>query len=111
MELVVDNTRRAADEAPCTEELFREVNERIVRLNQVFKSLEAEFLCECANGVCAERLRLTLQQYEDIRSDPRGFLMAPGHERPGVRIVARTEAYEVVEGVFRPRPDLSLVLH
>jgi hypothetical protein len=114
MKLIVDNEERAygpGDEL-CTEELFREVNERIVRLNQVFESPEGDFLCECASGLCAERLRLSLEEYEAIRADPRRFLMAPGHERPGSRVIEVHQRYEVVEtNIVRPRPQLSLVLH
>jgi hypothetical protein len=95
-----------------TEELFREVNEKIVRLNEVFESPEGDFLCECANSMCAARLRVTLWEYDAIRSDPRRFLMAPGHERPGSRVIERRYGYEVVEtDVVRPRPELTLVYH
>lgn len=108
MKLAAENERR---DIP-TEELFREVNERIVRLNQVFESPEGEFLCECANSMCAERLRLSLEEYEAMRADPRRFVMVPGHERPGARVVARFAGYEIVESSrVRPRPELSLVLH
>lgn len=112
MKLIVDNDEGVAGTDLCTEELFREVNERIVRLNQVFESPEGEFLCECANGTCAERLRLSLEEYEAIRADPRRFLMSPGHERPGARVIECCDRYEVVEStIVRPRPQLSLVLH
>jgi hypothetical protein len=71
-----------------------------------------DFLCECADVECALRLRLTLDEYEEIRADPRRFLMATGHERPGVRVLARRDGYEVVEStIFRPRPRLTPVLH
>ena len=108
MKLVVSNRERDL----ATEELFREVNEKIVRLNQVFESPEGEFLCECADSGCAERLRLSLDEYDVIRADPRRFVMAPGHERPGARVVLRHDCYEIVESsVVRPRPRLSLALH
>lgn len=114
MRLIVDNGEQLAEGVRdlCTEELYREVNEKIVRLNQVFESPEGDFLCECSSSVCAERLRLTLEEYEAIRADPRRFLMTVGHERPGARVVERHEHYEVVEtAISRPRPQLSLVLH
>ena len=113
MKLIVDNEARAQDEgALCNEDLFREVNEKIVRLNQVFDFADGIFLCECSQSDCAVRLPLSLDEYETVRSDPRRFVMAPGHERPGARVIARCERYEVVESqVLRPRPELSLVLH
>jgi hypothetical protein len=105
LQVAVDNTGR---QCLRTEELYREVNERIVRLNQVFESPIGEFLCECADTTCAERLVLTLEEYESIRADPRGFLMACGHEPKGARVLERHEGWErVVER--RPRPKLALV--
>lgn len=112
MKLIADNSGEVHAVGLATEELFREVNERIVRLNEVFASQEGEFLCECADDVCAERLRVSLREYDAIRADPRRFVMAPGHERPGARVIERRDGYEVVEAsVVRPRPELSLVLH
>ena len=113
MKLIEEREEQVARPAElCTEELFREVNEKIVVLNQVFESPEGEFLCECSNSLCADRLRLTLEEYEAIRSDPRRFMMAVGHERPGARVIERFDRYEVVEtNLVRPRPQLSLVLH
>lgn len=105
MELAVDNTRRVELR---TEELYREVNERIVRLNELFESPVGEFLCECADSDCAERLVLALEEYDAIRSDARRFLMASGHEPRGARVLERHEGWEVV-AERRPRPALTLV--
>ena len=113
MKLIVDNRQEEALVGDlCTEELFREVNEKIVCLNVVFESPEGDFLCECSSSDCAQRLRLALDEYDAIRADPRRFLMSPGHERPGARVIERYDRYEVVESsVVHPRPQLSLVLH
>lgn len=109
MELVVD--REHATRRLRAEEAYREVNERIIRLNQVFESPEGDFLCECANSRCAERLRLTLDEYDAIRADPRRFLMAAGHEPRGARVLERHEGWEVVIERSARRPKLELVLH
>ena len=109
MELVVDRGQVKGAQRLRTEELFREVNERIVRLNQVLEAEEGEFLCECADSLCAERLRLSLEEYEAIRADRRRFLMAPGHEPRNARILEQHDTWEVVfEDV---QPKLALVLH
>ncbi len=107
MRLAVDNSVRRLR----TEEAFREVNERIVRLNQVFESPVGDFLCECADGLCAVRLRLTLEEYDAIRADPNRFLMALGHEPRGARVVERREDWEVVVARRGLRPRLALVMH
>jgi hypothetical protein len=82
------------------ETLFREVNERIEEAggssdrndNHVY-----EFLCECSNADCALLLPLTIAEYEAVRSDPRQFIVAPGHELPEIEtVVARDRLYEIV---------------
>jgi hypothetical protein len=73
-----------------TEALFRDVNERIAETAQRFDSDEAEFVCECANAECTERVEVTLDQYEQVREDGTQFLLVPGHEDTRVeRIVER----------------------
>jgi hypothetical protein len=63
-----------------TEALFRDVNERIAESAERFKAADAEFVCECADAGCAERVPVTLDQYEEVRSDATHFLLVPGHE-------------------------------
>lgn len=82
------------------ETLFREVNERIEEAagppsrndNHVY-----EFLCECSNTDCTLFLPLTIAEYEAVRSDPRQFIVAPGHELPEIEtVVARKRGYQIV---------------
>ena len=78
------------------EALFREFNERVERL--AGDSPRIDFLCECGDLDCLERLSLTRTTYEQVRSDPRRFVVAPGHEDTDIaRVVARREGYVVVE--------------
>ncbi|MDX6399843.1 MAG: hypothetical protein QOF27_449 [Gaiellaceae bacterium] len=63
-----------------TEALFRDVNERIAESAERFDAPDAEFVCECADAGCAERVAATLDQYEEVRSDATHFLLVPGHE-------------------------------
>jgi hypothetical protein len=85
-----------------TESLFRNVNERIAESAQRFDSDEAEFVCECSDAACVERLETPLDEYELIRSEPTYFLLAPGHEDTRVeRVVRRRSRYAVVEKVRR----------
>jgi hypothetical protein len=63
-----------------TEALFRNVNERIAESAERFDAEDAEFVCECADPACAERVPATLDQYEEVRSDGTYFLLVPGHE-------------------------------
>ena len=80
------------------ESVFREVNERIQQLGEQFESTEAEYVCECADLSCTERLELPSADYEHVRSRPDRFLLVPGHERPEVeRVVEDHGHYLVVE--------------
>jgi hypothetical protein len=81
-----------------TEALFRDVNERIAESAQRFNSSESEFVCECADPTCTERVAASLDEYEDVRHDGTYFLLVPGHEDTDVERV-----------VARPRPRLMVV--
>ena len=81
-----------------TEAAFREVNEAIAATAARFDADETDFVCECADTDCAHRLTAGLDDYEDVRAEPTRFLLAPGHDEPGIeRVVERTSEYHVVE--------------
>ena len=77
---------------------FREANER---LGEKRVELDAEgrtpFLCECSDPRCTELVRLTLAEYERVRSNPRWFLVAAGHDPGASRTTEEHGAYEIVE--------------
>jgi hypothetical protein len=80
--------------------MFRDVNERLRELGEGFSlvSEEAEFVCECANRSCTERVQMPLSVYEEIRSDPKRFFVIKGHEEPGyTKIVGENDEYFVIE--------------
>ena len=84
-----------------TEALFRDVNERIAESAERFAVRDAEFVCECADPACAERVPATLEQYEEVRSDGTHFLLTPGHELTEVeRVVKRPHKRTVVVEKF-----------
>ena len=82
------------------EAIFREVNEQIESLN---RDLETEtrtmnVVCECANRDCTERLAIRVREYEEVRSDPRRYILVPGHGLPDFEsVVGSGEGYEIVE--------------
>jgi hypothetical protein len=83
-----------------TESAFREVNEAIAETAERFEAEEADFVCECADPQCAHRVTAELEDYEEVRSAPTHFLLAPGHHEPEVeQIIERTGEFEVVEKV------------
>ena len=57
-----------------TEALFRDVNERIAEGAERFDAQEAEFVCECADVECTDRVEATLYDYEHVRADGARFI-------------------------------------
>lgn len=56
-----------------------------------------EFFCECSNVDCTLLLPMTVSDYEQVRADPKQFVVAPGHELPEIEaVIARRNAYQVV---------------
>jgi predicted DNA-binding protein (UPF0251 family) len=84
------------------EALFRDVNERIRgAAHDVPEDGHVyEFLCECSDVGCVERISLTIDEYEAIRSDSKRFVLAPGHARTAIEtVVERQPEHVVVEKV------------
>ena len=81
--------------------IFREANEGIHEAASTYDILEQiPFICECADGNCRELLVLSMDEYEEIRRNPRHFLNAPGHVRAAqgaAEVVADRRRYEIVE--------------
>jgi hypothetical protein len=90
--------RRGLNEA-----VFREVNERILDVSERFE-LEPktlDLICECADSECAERISMSVSDYEQVRADSLQFAIFPGHEDPTVEVViAHEQTYDLV----RKRP-------
>ncbi len=82
------------------EVVFREVNERLRELGESFSLVSelAEFVCECGNSGCTERVQMPLSDYAHIRSDPKWFVVVSGHEEPDYeRVLSENEFYTIVE--------------
>jgi hypothetical protein len=62
-----------------TQSLFRAVNERVREINEGFSEVLTlgDWVCECADDACVERVSVSPAEYEAIRSDPRRFLVFP----------------------------------
>ena len=84
--------------------LLREVNERIVELNETFDQLSpyGTWMCECADTDCREQIEMTIAEYEAVRRHPNRFVIAPHgvHFYENVEhVVGETERYWVVEKI------------
>src|SRR5436309_382012 len=87
------------ERAARNEALFREVNERVEELHDQLESRgAAEFVCECGDEMCTQRLVVPLETYERARSSSFLFLVAPGHEQSGIEeVVERLEGFLIVK--------------
>jgi hypothetical protein len=96
--MAATETRMARNEA-----LFREVNERVADVSRASDgSGEIDFLCECADDACKAAITLTWREYEAVRSNPRQFLIVPGHAVADIEVVlAEGDRYTVVRKVGR----------
>jgi hypothetical protein len=71
------------------EAIFRLANERMAAWEERHEDGERElYFCECGDADCAEKVLLTGDEYERVRSDPARFFVVPGHEIHGVESVA-----------------------
>jgi hypothetical protein len=84
--------------------MFRTVNEQIRNLSTQFPLVgpAEEWLCECAERTCLDRIAMSTDQYEAIRADGARFLVRAGDEHvwPDIeRVVERTDRYWILEKV------------
>ena len=96
-------TRERKVQAARTEGLFRLVNDHIAAAAEGLVVDEADFVCECADPSCADKIEAPLEEYEEVRGDPRLFLVKPGHVDVEIeRVVSDEGDYEVVEKDVTP---------
>jgi hypothetical protein len=84
---------------------FRDANERIrERAEELGLDERVPFLCECADPGCHEVIRITLDEYDEVRSEARLFFNAPGHAAAAQQaghVVERRDGYAIVEKTGR----------
>lgn len=86
-----------------TASLFREINEAVQVYFRVGGHNEGQFVCECSEATCVDKLRLTQGEYCDIRGHPTRFFVVPGHEIDIVdRVVDHHSAFTTVEKPLVP---------
>ncbi len=79
------------------EALFRSVNERVEEVVQPGPTEAIDFLCECGDTECVEKITLTREEYESVRMDGAQFAIVAGHEIPAIEsVVRRADGFLVV---------------
>jgi hypothetical protein len=61
------------------------------------RSAYEDVRCECEDQGCTQVVLLPRSAYEDVRSNPRQFVVAPGHDVPPDRVVAKHDGFHVLE--------------
>jgi hypothetical protein len=92
------------------EALFREVNERVRDITRGFGAYlpDAEFVCECGDENCADRVRVALPEYEAVRKSPTYFLVKPGHEISDVETVLEEHDTYIVVAKHTAAADVAV---
>ena len=80
--------------------IFREVNERLRALAAAVPDGTTDYLCECSDVQCTDRIELRLLEYESVRARPKSFFVVAGHEQLEVeRVTDELDSYVVVEKI------------
>jgi hypothetical protein len=92
-----EDAKSAALRVARNQALFRAVNEQIEASNQKFHMTlgdRADFVCECADDNCMERITVTIDQHEALRRFPTHFIVKRGHVYPEFeRVVEEVEGF------------------
>jgi hypothetical protein len=93
----------SGERAAQNQSLYRSINERVRELNETFAEIglaDSEWICECADTECTFRIPASLHEYETVRSNPRTFIVFPGHLYPQVeRVFEENDRFMVVEKI------------
>jgi hypothetical protein len=92
--------------------LCRAVNDKIYELSGRLVYVDAvEYLCECGDLECPQRVLMPHDEYRRVRRRPAEFIVAPGHERPDLEEVVSRDARWVVvrKPDIRARSKTTLV--
>jgi hypothetical protein len=78
--------------------LRQEVNKRIREAGESDASDIIEIFCECGRVRCADRLRITIDLYDEVLASIGQFVVTTHHDHDGTqRLVSRHHGFLVVE--------------
>lgn len=107
-------SNRAASQAK-NEARHREVNERREEMDEhavvewAEPSHRFEFICECGDDDCSERVTMTLAEYEQVRQQDDRFAIVPGHEDSRIETVVerQDDRYLIVDKIRAVEPYVA----
>src|SRR5882672_5054213 len=94
-----DTMSTSDEEAAVNESVARDLNEDIEAAHEeAGREGYVPLLCECGKADCEHVVPMTLEEYEEVRDDPRHFAVAPEHLLVQVERVVEDEGrFLVVE--------------
>jgi hypothetical protein len=95
MQIYEDHEARQARVA-AVQALARRLNERAHGLRE--RVTPVQYVCECTLKLCGHPLTLSADEYDQVRSSPTHFVLAPGHPAgTDGRVVRETPLFTVIE--------------
>jgi hypothetical protein len=90
---------RSVERAAENETRFRLANESLEEkaAELGFSEERTPYLCECEDERCIEVIQLTREEYEAVRAHPKRFVMTPGHQGAGERVLQEEPSFTVIE--------------
>lgn len=90
---------RSAEQRARNESNFREANEKLEEKVVEFDLVgeRTPYICECEDPTCTSIIRLTIPEYEAVRSNPRHFVVIPKHDSVPDRVVEEHEGFTVIQ--------------
>lgn len=92
---------RSAKRRAENESTFRKANEKLERkvIDLELSGHPTPYICECDDERCTTLVSLTVEEYEAVRANPRGFFVAPAHESSEDRVLEELDRYTLIEKV------------
>jgi hypothetical protein len=80
------------------ERLFRDANQKIAGRRDALGAREGmtPFLCECEEEACTAIVRLSFEEYVQVRSEAHTFVIVPGHVTVGEETEIRGDGWVCV---------------
>ena len=90
---------RSAEQAANNLSTFRRANDRLeAKASELGLGDEpTPYLCECEDERCMKIVRLSREEYEAIRENPKRFVVLASHQEPEDLVVQKAARYTVIE--------------
>lgn len=103
----MDHSKRRREENEAT---FRARNQGVKAIldsvlpDENKSDFKLHFTCECSDENCYAIVEISAADYERVRSDPRKFIIRPGHQQSDIERVVWSDGYAVAQQIEEPPP-------